>query len=48
MVIKAQLKLILTADNVVIAESDDAKIWQAALQAIQGAAVEQVDRKSVV
>jgi len=42
MVIKAQLKLILTADNVVIAESDDAKIWQAALQAIQGAAVEQV------
>lgn len=42
MVIKAKLKLILTADNVVIAESDDTEIWQAALQAIQGAAVEQV------
>lgn len=42
MVIKAQLKLILTADDVVIAESDDAKIWQAALQAIQGADIEQV------
>ncbi|MFC2095679.1 hypothetical protein ACFLSW_04500 [Candidatus Bipolaricaulota bacterium] len=42
MVIKAQLKLILTADNVVIAESDDPLIWQAAFQAIQGADVEQV------
>ena len=42
MVIKAQLKLILTADNVVIAESDDPQIWQAAFQAIQGANVDQV------
>lgn len=42
MVIKAQLKLILTADNVVIAESDNPEIWQAAFQAIQGANVEQV------
>ncbi len=42
MAIKARLKLILTADDVVVAESDDATIWQAALQAIQGANVEQV------
>ncbi|MBE0634873.1 hypothetical protein IH601_02605, partial [Candidatus Bipolaricaulota bacterium] len=40
--IKAQLKLILQADNIVIAESDDPKIWQAAFQAIQGADVETV------
>lgn len=42
MAIKAQLKLILQADDVVIAESDDARIWQAAFQAIQGADVEEV------
>ena len=42
MVIKARLRLVLTADNVVVAESDDPKIWQAAFQAIQGANVEQV------
>ena len=42
MVIKARLKLVLTADNVVVAESDDPTIWQAAFQAIQGANVEQV------
>jgi len=42
MAIKARLKLILTADDVVIAESDDPKIWQAAFQAIQGANIEQV------
>jgi len=42
MVIKAQLKLILTANHVVIAESNDPMIWQAALQAIQGANVDQV------
>jgi len=42
MAIKARLKLILTADDVVVAESDDARIWQAAFQAIQGANIEQV------
>lgn len=42
MVIKAHLKLILTADNVVVAESEDPAIWQAAFQAIQGANIEQV------
>jgi len=42
MAIKAQLKLILQADDVVIAESDDPRIWQAAFQAIQGADVEKV------
>ena len=42
MVIKARLRLVLTADNVVVAESDDPTIWQAAFQAIQGANVEQV------
>ena len=42
MAIKAQLKLILQADDVVIAESDDPRIWQAAFQAIQGADVEEV------
>ena len=42
MAIKATLRLILTADDVVVAESDDARIWQAAFQAIQGANVEQV------
>jgi len=36
MVLKARLKLLLMADDVVIAETDDAKIWQAAFQAIQG------------
>jgi len=36
MAIKATLTLILKADDVVIAESDDAQIWQAAFQAIQG------------
>ncbi len=36
MVIKARLKLILMAEDVVIAETDDPQIWQAALQAIQG------------
>jgi hypothetical protein len=36
MALKATLKLILTADDVVVAESDDPRIWQAALQAIQG------------
>ena len=42
MAIKARLRLILTADDVVVAESEDARIWQAAFQAIQGANVEQV------
>ncbi|MFC2078600.1 hypothetical protein ACFLSZ_01315 [Candidatus Bipolaricaulota bacterium] len=42
MAIKAKLKLLLTADDVVVAESDDPQIWQAAFQAIQGANVEQV------
>jgi len=42
MVIKARLKLTLTADDVVVAESDDTRIWQAAFQAIQGANAEQV------
>ena len=42
MAIKARLRLILTADDVVVAESDDARIWQAAFQAIQGANIEQV------
>lgn len=37
MVIKARLKIVLTADNVVVAESEDPEIWQAAFQAIQGA-----------
>lgn len=42
MAIKARLRLVLTADNVVVAESDDPNIWQAAFQAIQGANVEEV------
>lgn len=42
MAIKARLRLTLTADDVVVAESDDTRIWQAAFQAIQGANVEQV------
>ena len=42
MAIKARLKLTLTADDVVVAESDDTRIWQAAFQAIQGANAEQV------
>jgi len=42
MAIKARLRLILTADDVIVAESDDPTIWQAAFQAIQGANVEQV------
>jgi len=42
MAIKARLRLVLTADNVVVAESDDPNIWQAAFQAIQGANIEQV------
>lgn len=36
MVLKARLKLVLMANDVVIAESDDTQIWQAAFQAIQG------------
>lgn len=42
MAIKARLMLVLTADNVVVAESDDPKIWQAAFQAIQGANIDHV------
>jgi len=42
MAIKARLKLILTADDVVVAESEDTRIWQAAFQAIQGANIDQV------
>jgi hypothetical protein len=42
MAIKARLKLTLTADEVVVAESDDPKIWQAAFQAIQGADVQAI------
>ena len=40
MALKAKLKLILTADDVTIAESDDPRIWQAAFEAIQGADIE--------
>jgi len=36
MAIKARLKLVLMADDVVVAESEDTEIWQAAFQAIQG------------
>ncbi len=36
MALKARLKLMLMADDVVVAESDDAHIWQAAFRAIQG------------
>jgi len=36
MALRAQLKLILMADEVVIAETDDPQVWQAAFQAIQG------------
>ena len=42
MAIKAQLKLVLLANDVVIAESEDSVIWQAAFQAIQGADINQV------
>ena len=35
MVIKARLTLILKADDVTVAESDDPEIWQAAFEAIQ-------------
>jgi len=36
MALKARLKLVLMADEVTIAESEDPQIWQAAFQAIQG------------
>jgi len=36
MVIKARLKLVLMAEDIVVAETDDPRIWQAAFQAIQG------------
>jgi len=36
MVIKARLKLVLMAEDIVVAETDDPQIWQAAFQAIQG------------
>ena len=36
MALKARLTMILKANDVVIAESDDPQIWQAAFQAIQG------------
>jgi len=36
MALKARLKLVLMAEDVVIAETDDPQIWQAAFQAIQG------------
>lgn len=36
MAIKAHLKMILTADEVVIAETEDPRLWQAALHWIQG------------
>ena len=36
MALRAQLKLVLMADKVIIAETDDPGIWQAAFQAIQG------------
>jgi hypothetical protein len=36
MAIKARLKLTLMADDVVVAECEDAQIWQAAFRAIQG------------
>ncbi len=36
MAIKARLKLRLLADDVIVAESDDPQVWQAAFQAIQG------------
>jgi len=35
-VLKAQLRLILMADDVVVAETDDAEIWRIAFQAIHG------------
>lgn len=36
MVLKARLKIVLMAEDVVVAETDDPQIWQAAFQAIQG------------
>jgi hypothetical protein len=36
MVLKARLKLVLMADDVTIAESDDPRVWQAAFLAVQG------------
>jgi len=39
MVIKARLMLILKADDVTVAESDDPEIWQAAFEAIQAGLV---------
>jgi len=36
MVLKARLRLILMADAVVVAETEDPQIWQAAFEAIQG------------
>jgi hypothetical protein len=42
MAIKARLRLILTADDVVVAESEDPRIWQAAFQVIQGGGIEQM------
>ncbi len=42
MAIKAQLKLVLLANDVVIAESEDSVIWQAAFQAIQGTDIDHV------
>jgi hypothetical protein len=36
MALKARLKLVLLADEVVVAETDDPQVWQAAFQAIQG------------
>lgn len=40
MAIKARLKLTLMADDVVVAECEDAQIWQAAFRAIQGEGLE--------
>jgi hypothetical protein len=36
MALKARLNLVLMADSVVVAETDDPQIWQTAFQAIQG------------
>ena len=36
MALRAKLRLVLMADEVTIAETDDPQIWQAAFQAIQG------------
>ena len=36
MALKARLRLLLMAEDVVVAETEDPEIWQAALQAIQG------------